>query len=416
MCATPVHARDTLPPLPLPPGAPSPQLASQPARPFDASLPRPFMMNLRGTTASEAWVTMQGRDTKGLDEGIVDLATGCIVETLPRFTSAASLGTVGNDASPFARGRSADVTQQAEALMAEPSTKADLARFIATGRHFGRTRLGFGTFADDDVAFSSDGRTILVEAGEAVFRSHDGGKTYDRLDANMSRYPAVTADGNWVLFERCSDASRRNQSCPPGSREIRVVSADDSVPPRSVPMGSGLVRGMDAAGQKLVVVRYDLGSEVSVMHVDPAFATMTRAFGVPSTPVQKNRFHDIDPSPAGAFGLFDDNDTPPRNVLTVVSLTDGHLVQKLTVRNEMGTATDDESGRVMWQTFYDDHSWARSPKGAVRDLGMGDPLGWAPGGRALVFAVAYSGGRRAPERPATLGQVACKVVRVTKLE
>jgi hypothetical protein len=413
---TPVHARGELPPLPPAPRAPSPQRAPQHARTFDASLPRPFMMTLQGATASEAWVTMEARDPTGLDQGIVDLATGCIVETPPRFTSAAKLGSVLGSVSAFAVGRSADVTPQAEALMSDPATKADLARFVAMGLRYGRMRLGFGPYADDDVAFSSDGRTILVESGEAVFRSRDGGRTYDRLDANMSRYPAVTADGRWVLYERCSDAARRNQSCPSGSREVRVVSTDDSAPPRTLPIGRGLLRGMDPTGQKLVVVRDDMGSEVTVMHVDPATATMSRAFGVPSTPVKKNRFHDIDPSGAGTFGLFDDNDTVPMSALTVVSMTDGHVIQKLTVRNEMRTVTDDESGRLLWQTFYDDHSWARRPKGAVRDLGMGDPLGWAPGGRALVFATTYAGGRRIPEPPATLGQVACKVVRVTTVQ
>ena len=414
--AAPARARDELPPLPPAASGPSPQPAPQLVRSFDASLPRPFMMTLRGATASEAWVVMEAHDAKGLDEGIVDLASGCIVETPPRFTSAAKLGSVGGSASPFARGRSADVTAQAAALMADPATKDDLARFVATGLRFGRARLGFGTFSDDDVAFSRDGRTILVEAGEAVFRSHDGGKTYDRLDANMSRFPAVTADGKWVLYERCSDAARRNQSCPEGAREVRVVSSDDSAPARTVPLGTGLLRGMNASGEKLVVVRYDLGNEVTVMHLDPAAGTIARAFGVPSTVVKKNRFHDIDPSHAGAFGVFDDNDTPPMNAITVVSMTDGHVVQKVTVRNEMQTETDDESGRLMWQTFYDDHSWARRPKGGVRDLGMGDPLGWAPGGRALVFAATYGGGRRIPEPPATLGQVACKVVRVTRVE
>jgi hypothetical protein len=151
------------------------------------------------------------------------------------------------------------------------------------------------------------------------------------------------------------------------------------------------------------------------MHVDPAAGTMTRAFGVPSAPLPKNRFHDIDPSPKGAFGVFDDNDKHPISVLTVVSMTDGKVLQQLSVRNEMGTETDDEAGRIMWQTYPDDHAWARRPNGTILDLGMGDPLGWAPGGRALVFAATYGGGTRIEEPAAPLGTVACKLVRITKV-
>lgn len=387
-------------------GAPAPA-----ARRFDGSLPRPFMMSMRGANATEAWVTMNGRASNHIDEAVVDLQTGCVVETMAPFGLSSRFGAARPD--PFSRGAAADSTKKAEAVLADAATKTELVRFVAAGRRFGQRRLGFGTIGNDDVAFSSDGKTIVVEASEAAFRSRDGGQTFDRLDANMSRSPSVTADGKWIFYERCSDASRRNQSCPEGSREVRVVAADDSTPARTVAIGSGLLRGLDPTGQKLVVVRYDLGAEVTVMHVDPTTATIARAFAVPSTVVKKNRFHDIDPSKSGYFGVFDDNDNPPFNVITVISMTDGKLAQKLTVRNEMATETDEESGRVMWQTFPDDHSWARRPGGVVKDLGMGDPLGWAPGGRALVFAATYAKGARVEEPPATLGAVACKLVRVS---
>jgi hypothetical protein len=174
---------------------------------------------------------------------------------------------------------------------------------------------------------------------------------------------------------------------------------------------------MDPTGQKLLVVRYDLPREVTAMHVDPAAGTMTRAFGVPAAPLPPNRFHDIDPSPSrGTFGVFNDNERHPTSVYTVVSMTDGRVLQRFPVRNEMGTETDDEAGRIMWQTYPDDHAWARRPNGGIQDLGMGDPLGWAPGGRALVFAATYGGGRRIEEPAATLGSVACKLVRIRRVQ
>jgi hypothetical protein len=379
----------------------SPALADAP-RSFDAKLPRPFAMSMRGVTSSEAWVAMTTRTGPDIEEGVVDLQTGCVVETIPRFFAVARL-------------RNAHNANEAEALMADPAVRMDVARFVTAGRRFGRTHLGFGTIADDDVAFSNDGQTIVVEAGEAAFRSHDGGKTFDRLDANMSRFPAVTADGKWVFYERCADASRFGRSCPDASREVRIVASDNSSPPKRVAIGSGLLRGMDPSGQKLVVVRYDLPNEVTAMHVDPRAGTMTRAFGIASAPLRSNRFHDIEPSPKGSFGLFDDNDKAPMSVFTVASMTAGRIVQQFSVRNEMGAETDDESGRLMWQTYPDDHAWARRPGGSIVDLGMGDPIGWATGGRAIVFAATYGRGARVEEPAAPLGAVACKLVRVTSV-
>ncbi len=96
-------------------------------------------------------------------------------------------------------------------------------------------------------------------------------------------------------------------------------------------------------------------------------------------------------------------------------MTDGRALQRFSVRNEMGTYTDDEAGRLMWQTYPDDHAWARRPNGAIQDLGMGEPLGWAQGGRALVFRATYAGGRRIEEPTATLRSVACTLVKVVRV-
>lgn len=387
-------------------------LADGPApRTFDASLPRPFLMELRGANASEAWVSMSGQANSDKDEGVVDLKTGCVVETMPRFSRIAELERLFMKAGAFARGPSADRSREAEARLAEPETKSEIARFVAAGRRFGLRGLG------DSWAFSADGRTVLTTVAETAFRSRDGGRSFERLDANMSRSPAVTADGKWLMYERCADAGRRNQSCPDASREVRVVAADGATPARTIAIGGGLLHGLDPSGQKLVIVRDDVPNEVTVMHVDPAAGAMTRAFGVAAPPLRGGRFNDIDPSPgSGSFGVYNNNDKHPLSALTVVSMADGRVVQRLTVRNEMGTSVDEEAGRLLWQTYYDDHAWARGAGGATRDLGMGDPLGWAPGGRALVFAAKYARGRRADDPPGTLGSVACKLVRVTTLK
>jgi hypothetical protein len=381
------------------------------SRSFDASLPRPFLMELRGANFSEAWVSMSGRASRDQDQGVVDLKTGCIVETMPRFPRIAALERLLSGAQAFSKGAAADRSGEVEAQLADAATRSEIARWVSAGRRFGRRDLGIHW------AFSDDGQTLLTTAGETAFRSRDGARSFQRLDANMSRSPTVTPDGKWLMYERCADASRRNQSCPDGSRQVRVVASDGATPPRDLPIGGGRLHGLDPSGRKLVVVRDDVPSEVTVMHLDPAAGTLTRAFGVTAPPLPQNRFHDIDPSPAaGAFGIFNNNHQRPFSHLTVVSMADGRVVQRLSVRNEMGTIADEETGRVLWQTFYDDHVWARAPQGATRDLGVGDPLGWAPGGRALVFAARYSGGRRVDEPPGTLGSVACKLIRITAVK
>ena len=64
--------------------------------------------------------------------------------------------------------------------------------------------------------------------------------------------------------------------------------------------------------------------------IDRLTGVLTRAFGIASAPLAKNRFRDINPSPVkGAFGLFDDNDKFPASVFTVVSMTDGKVIQPL---------------------------------------------------------------------------------------
>jgi hypothetical protein len=380
-------------------------------RTFDASLPRPFSMDLRGANAAEAWVSMSARMAAEHDHGVVDLKTGCIVETMPRFSRVASLERMLSGERAFSKGTAADRSQEIEALLADPATKAEISRWVSTGRRFGRRSLGFHW------AFSDDGRTILATPGEIAFRSLDGGRSFQRLETHMSRSPTVTADGKWVMYERCADGSRRNQSCPDASREVRVVASDGATPPRLVPIGRGRMHGLDPSGRKLVVVRDDVPSEVTVMHLDPAAGTMPHAFAVAAPPLPKNRFHDIEPSPAaGGFGIFNDNHQHPISKLTVVSMADGRVVQRITVQREMGTTVDEETGRLLWQTYYDDHVWVRGPGGATRDLGVGDPLGWAPGGRALVFAAKYSGGRRFEDPPATLASSACKLVRITAVK
>lgn len=388
------------------------QTQTQTPRTFDASLPRPFSMDLRGANASEAWVSMYGRTLPSQQEqGVLDLKSGCVVETMPRFERVAALERVMAGDRAFIKGASADRTPEVEAQLAQPATQAEIGRWVSAGRRFGRRSLGIHW------AFSDDGRTILATPGETAFRSSDGGRTFQRLDTNMSRSPAVTSDGRWLMYERCADASRRNQVCPEASRQVRVVSGDGASRPIDLPIGSGLLRGLDPSGRKLVVVGYDIAGEVTVMHVDPAAGTLGRAFAIPAPPLPRNRFHDIDPSPAGGgFGIFNDNHVLPLSKLTVVSMLDGRVVQRLTVKNEMGTIVDEEAGRVLYQTFHGDHAFAKGPQGGTRDLGVGDPLGWAPGGRALVFAASYAGGRRVEEPPATLGSVACKLVRITTVK
>ena len=55
-------------------------------------------------------------------------------------------------------------------------------------------------------------------------------------------------------------------------------------------------------------------------------------------------------------------------------------------------------------------AYGTTPSGVIRDAGPGDRIGWAPGGRLLVFD--------SPKRDAEggkLGDVECKLVKVTRI-
>jgi hypothetical protein len=155
-------------------------------------------------------------------------------------------------------------------------------------------------------------------------------------------------------------------------------------------------------------MRDDEPLKVVVTHLDPATGTFARAFAIPAPPLKPQTYFTIDPSRNGKYGTFHHwvNDTDAK--IAVVSMTDGRILYQQQ-RRFVGTEVDDE-GRLAWGTVNMVRAFATTPTGAVKEAGAGDRIGWAPGGRLLVFD--YPKGAAENGK---LGDVMCKAVKITRV-
>lgn len=363
-----------------------------------------------GANDTHAWLALATLETPRRQySAVLDLATGCFTESVPQPVRVSQLEGL-TFLSPFDRsaGIAGRRQAQAEAALADPATQSELRSYLGLAARFGRHSL-------QTWAWSTDGSKILALPAEGAFRSRDGGQSFEHVDSNMSRSPFVTRDGRWAFYERCSDASVHNYSCPAASREVAIFATADAAPPRHVPLGRGTIAGLDPTGQKLVIIRDDEPMKVTVMHVEPQAGNIEHAFSIPARALPKNKFFTIDTSRGGRYGTYDSVDYPVTK-LTLVSMVEKRAVHTFQ-GSDFGNVEVDEEGRIAWWGFSDKHTHAAPPTGVVRDLGAGEPVGWASGGRLLMYEYPkpppnHPSGNTVPQPPGTLGENACKLVRV----
>ncbi len=359
---------------------------------FDKGLPRPFFVDMIGANDNHALLRMKPRNGE-LTYGVLDLSTSCIVETRPTFARVEKLKRL-----QYPR------QNEAAQALADPAVQVELRRYIAFHRRFGLQRDGeFVT--SSDFAWSSDGSKVIALGAEAIFRSRDGGQSFEQLDTNMSRVPFVTRDGRWAYYQRCGDPKLHSGACLQ-NQEIGIVDLGSAAAPRVVTATQGSIAGLDPTGQKLVVVRDDEPLKLVTTHLDPTNGTFARAFTLAAPPLPKHQYFTLDPSRGGKFGTFHHWVNATQSIVEVVSMTDGRVVFKQQ-RQFVGHDVDDE-GRLAWGTVNLVRSFGTTPKGAIKDAGPGDRIGWAPGGRLLVFD-------NKKDANTKLGDVACKLVRVVKM-
>lgn len=403
MCAGVASAQPTPAPTPVP----LPAFAPPPVHAMDSSLFRPFGVDMIGVNDTHALLKMTQRARNDAYYGVLDLTSGCVGETYSTFARVEKLLSLGY---PTGRDVVANTVAQRQALaaqaLADPATQAEIRQYLALRSRFG-DRKDAESIYTGDFAWSADGSKIMVVAAEAFFRSHDGGQTYHLLDTNMSRGPIVTRDGRYAFYQRCGDAKVHNYSCH-NAQQIAIVDLTTPTTPRVIPAGRGTIEGLDPTGQKLVFIRDDEPLKVVVSHLDPASATFSRAFAIPAPPRAPNTFYTIDPSRGGKYGTFHHWIDDKIQKVAVVSMTDGRILSQQQ-RRFVGTGVDDE-GRLSWGTVNLVRTFGTTPAGVVKDAGPGDNIGWAPGGRLLVFD--YPKGTN---DSGTLGDVKCKLVKVVRV-
>ena len=94
--------------------------------------------------------------------------------------------------------------------------------------------------------------------------------------------------------------------------------------------------------------------------------------------------------------------------VAVVSMTDGRILYRQQ-RRFVGTDVDDD-GRLAWGTINYVRAYGMTPAGAIKDAGPGEPIGWASGGRLIVFE-----SPKGAAENGTLGDAACKLVKIVRV-
>jgi hypothetical protein len=384
--------------------APAPFLAPAPL-PLERSLTRPTWIEMVGATSTQALLELRSSAPVASYEAVLDLSTGCFTESIAPTPRVHALE-VAHVARRF--DRSATATKEQAWIgseLADPVVQDQLRSYLAVAERFGRHSL-------QDWAWSDDGSKILAMPGEVAFRSHDGGRTFQRIDAHQARSPFVTRDGRWAMYERCREAGVHHGVCPPTARDIVVFAADGDGPLRRVNIGRSTIVGLDPSGEALVLADDNDRRKLAIMHLDPATATLRPAFDVTTRPRPSGKFFTIDPSREGRFGTFNSVENPTTTV-QLIDMTTGKSMRTMRGNESaFGLIELDEEGRMAWWFFRDNHARAATAKGPVRDLGPGMVIGWAPGGRVLTYDVGIKDGRGAPVPPGTIGDQACSVVKV----
>ncbi len=197
------------------PAAPSASAQAEAAPPPDGnderlapSLATPDAASLAGANETAALLEFESSPDRPGFFGVVDLASGCIGETRPGFRELSAVVTrVITIGGPSAQPEPEPVDGLG-ALHSEAG-RAEIADTVALLRRFGARWAGLGALLSIDLA----GRTIAFGGAETLYRSLDGGSTFEVADkqaAEVSNFD-VSPDGRFLVFSRCVARCQRYQ-------------------------------------------------------------------------------------------------------------------------------------------------------------------------------------------------------------
>jgi len=163
---------------PEPDGPPAP-----PIRPIDPKMKIDSIGLLLGETNERAWLSYHEGSV------VIDKATGCAIESYP---------------TPPALVHPPKVTP------GEILENADVLEGIRSIVGLGRRFNGQGHRFVLNLAWSPNGRHIVASPGGDLYRSSDGGQTFEPLEPSRARAsrPAMSPDGKHLVYERCMPSNR----------------------------------------------------------------------------------------------------------------------------------------------------------------------------------------------------------------
>lgn len=379
------------PPAPPPvasaaPASPPPSLFDAPAsRPLDDGGALPSSVWFRGSNDTHALLRLEGQQTTGRGV-VVDLTTGCLVESWPAIDQDVeiqypSLGS-GLDESltvffdvPGDLGRAG--------MKPTPTFRSQLAHVLGTtSRFFHPGNEGWVDRSWGDVAFTSDRRSILIDARHRAYLSRDGGERFSpvlpdptgeafrSVDARflddrtllLDVAPIELATGRWQHFVAPVDGSTKPVRLPWGERE-QLVGLVGTV--------AHLLSDDEWGGptKKVCTKTIDLAKPSQPPEKGVCFALPKDGgqLGVPFRSLGLGAFTD---AATPGFG-------PP--ALTLVDFAKGTVQRrKLDRKTRVASVFVDATGGIAW-TGADGITRITAPDGKTREVAKtGVAVGWAP--------------------------------------
>lgn len=251
--------------------------------PLDEKLPAPDGVLLIGRNATHVWMI------GGKYSFVMDLATGCAVESYPwpeldepfgkssqdLYTD--NYGAIGSQ--PLSK---EPIRPSVEKLIADPARMVQYTEFVRTGLRFGVTDVRFSA-----VSWNQDGRHWFVHAAGLVFHSADAGATFAVLDDHASREARVAPDGRHVVYERCADPTPNpdRPSCPSRNWDLAARSLEGDDRPRILTRIQGAMReGFSRDGHLLKWRGFDARPCMELISVDTG--AVDREICMPPIPAQ----------------------------------------------------------------------------------------------------------------------------------
>jgi hypothetical protein len=394
-----------------PPAAASASAPSAPEEPpapsghVDANLPLPEYQWWVGDDGARALLLVGSWKAQEEYFAVVDIAKGCIAETHADFDEV--YGTFGGAQLNDGGGQGKkDAEQTTLARIQTPEVTANLEKFRALYNRF-------GVRAHARVAWSADGQRMLLNAGDWMYRSRDGGHTWKRLESAAAYKPRVSSDGKWGIYHRWT------APVIGGAYRVAVVAMDKDTAP--VLYGTPVVRDVvfskdeqsvifsrgDEPPNRVCVDRLELATgkisniacwKSNVISSDIMHVSRSRGFGVVEVLAPNNGPTKMEP--LLKIVAFD----PPREVASIK----GHAI----------VPPIDDNGRIAFPIgVYPNYVvHVASSSGEKEVAKQADALGWDKRGRLVVRDLANSPMSPFDQDKKTLGGRACGLYRAVTVD